>query len=54
MNYKMIFHTLGWILLFEAAFLMVPAVTALIYLEMSALWVFLVTVGICLGVGAVF
>ena len=54
MNYKMIFHTLGWILLFEAAFLTVPAVTALIYLEMNALLSFLITIGVCLGIGYAF
>ena len=54
MNYKMIFHTLGWILLFEAAFLMIPALTALIYLEMKALLAFLLTAGVCLGIGYAF
>ena len=33
MNYKMIIHTLGWILLFESAFMLVPAITALVYAE---------------------
>ncbi len=54
MNYKMIIYTLGWILLFEAAFLLVPAVIALIYLETLALWAFLATVGICLAAGKLF
>ena len=51
MNYKMIFHTLGWILLFESAFLMIPALTALIYSEMTAFLAFIVTVGVCLLIG---
>ena len=51
MNYKMIFHTLGWILLFESAFLMIPALTALIYAEMMEFLAFIVTAGVCLLVG---
>ena len=48
MNYRMITYILGWILLFEAAFLLVPAVTALIYRE-AAVTAFLLTMAICLG-----
>ncbi len=46
MNYRMIKYVLGWILLFEAAFLLLPAVVAAIYAE-EALVAFLVTVAIC-------
>lgn len=41
MNYRMITYILGWILLFEAGFLLVPTVTALVYGEravLSFLW----------------
>ena len=47
MNYRMISYVSGWILLFEAAFLLVPSITALVYLEMEGL-AFLATIGICL------
>ncbi len=47
MNYRMITYILGWILLFESAFLLVPTVTALVYRE-SAVISFLLTIGICL------
>ena len=50
MNYRMIKYVLGWILLFEAAFLVLPAVVAVIYAE-KALLAFLVTVGLCAAVG---
>ena len=50
MNYRMIKYVLGWILLFEAAFLLLPAVVAVIYAE-SALVAFLASVGICAAVG---
>ena len=48
MNYRMIKHTLGYILLFEAAFMSVPLLTALVYGERNGLY-FLLTMGI-LGV----
>jgi len=50
MNYQMIKYVLGWILLFEAAFLLLPAVVAVIYAE-KALVAFLTTVAICAAVG---
>jgi len=50
MNYSMIIYLLGWILNFEAIFLVVPALTALIYRETSG-FAFLVTIGICLLLG---
>ena len=52
MNYKMIIHTLGWILLFEAAFMLVPMITAVVYAENWDLISFLISAGVCLAVGA--
>lgn len=46
MNYRMITYILGWILLFEAGFLLVPTVTALIYGE-AAIKGFLLSIAIC-------
>ena len=51
MNYKMISHTLGWILMFESAFLTVPLATALIYGEKQSALAFLACCGICLVIG---
>ena len=51
MNYRMITYILGWILMFEAAFLLVPTVTALIYRE-AAITAFLLTIAICAAVSA--
>lgn len=51
MNYRMIRYTLGWLMIFEAGFLMLPLVTALCYTEMGALLAFLYTVLICLALG---
>ena len=48
MNYGMIRYTLGWILLFEAAFLSIPLITALVYGE----WWPLASLGISMGVCA--
>ncbi len=50
MNYKMISYTLGILLLFEAGFLLIPALAALILSE-SALLAILWTAAACLGVG---
>ncbi len=49
MNFKMIKNVLGWILIFEAMFLAVPLVTAIVYKE--ALLPFLGTILICLAAG---
>ena len=37
MNYSMIFYILGWIFNFEAAFMLLPGITAIIYLEKNGL-----------------
>lgn len=50
MNFRMIKYILGWILLFEAAFLCVPLITAAVYHERAAFSV-MITMGICLGLG---
>ena len=50
MNYRMIKYTLGWLLVFEAIFLTVPIITALVYGEMAGL-AFGATLLACLGVG---
>ena len=52
MNYKMITYVLGLILIFESVFLLVPSATALIYGEFGALAAFLISVVICLALGA--
>ena len=51
MNYRMITYILGWILLFEAGFLLVPTVTALVYGE-QAIKGFLLSIAICVAVSA--
>lgn len=50
MNYKMIKNILGWILIFEAIFMAVPLITAIIYSE-SAVISFIVSILICAAVG---
>ena len=50
MNYSMIFYILGWIFNFEAAFMLLPGITAIIYREKNGL-AFLITMLICLAIG---
>lgn len=50
MNFQIIKRTLGWILLFEALFFLVPIITAIVYKEAS-LVSFLVAMSLCLAVG---
>lgn len=50
MNFRMITNILGWILIFEAGFMTVPTLTALIYSE-SVVWAYLITIAICLLLG---
>ena len=47
MNFKMIRYTIGFILIFEALFMCIPALTALIYSE-RAIWSWLICITICL------
>ena len=51
MNYKMIRYTLGFILAFEAAFMTLPLLTALIFKEFFEFWMFLISAAICLFIG---
>ena len=51
MNYRMIKYTLGWLLMFEAAFFLIPMITAVCYGEWMTLLAFAVTGIICLGIG---
>ncbi|MBO5736398.1 MAG: TrkH family potassium uptake protein, partial [Clostridia bacterium] len=51
MNFSIIKRTLGWLLLFEAIFMLVPTATALVYEEWSALYAILASIGACLLVG---
>lgn len=50
MNKSIILHIVGWILFFEAAFMLLPAIVALIYGEKSGI-AFLITIVICLVLG---
>ncbi|HHU73114.1 MAG TPA: TrkH family potassium uptake protein [Clostridiales bacterium] len=50
MNRSIILYISGWILNFEAAFLLLPLVVALIYKE-KTVFSFLITIGICLLIG---
>ena len=51
MNFRMIKKTLGWLLLFEAIFLLVPTATAIVYEEWDTLRAVLISIGICVAVG---
>ena len=51
MNYKMIKYTLGLLMMFEAAFFLLPMITAICYGEWTTLLAFLVSAAICLGLG---
>ena len=51
MNYGMIRYTLGWILLFESAFLTIPLITAMAYGEWWPLASIAITMAICMGLG---
>ena len=51
MNYRMISYILGWILLFEAAFLLVPTLTAAICTE-GVIFAFIWTIAACVAVGS--
>ncbi len=52
MNYRMIKNIIGWILIFEAIFMTVPLVTAIIYSE-SAVWAFVISILICAFIGGI-
>lgn len=50
MNKSIISHIIGWVLNFEAAFMLLPLVVAIIYKEQSG-FAFLITIGLCLLFG---
>ena len=50
MNYSIIIYIIGMILKIEAAFMLLPAVTALIYQETCGV-AFLITIVLCLAIG---
>ncbi len=53
MNHRVIRNILGWILLFEAAFLLIPTLTAVVYREREV-HAFLISIALCGGVGGLF
>ena len=50
MNYRMITYVLGWILVFEALFMAVPIITALVYAE-HIIWSYAGSAAICAAAG---
>lgn len=50
MNYSIILYILGWILNFQAAFMVLPCIVALIYQEMAG-WSFAASMALCLVIG---
>ena len=50
MNYKIILHTLGWVLNLEAAAMTLPLICSLIYGESNTL-TFIICIGLCLLIG---
>lgn len=52
MNFAMIFRILGWMLMFEAAFMAPSGVVAAIYREGDVIWL-IASMAICLAVGAI-
>ena len=52
MNYAMIIRILGWMLMFEGAFMAPSGIVALFYRETDVIWL-IISMGICLAVGGV-
>ena len=52
MNYKVVLHTLGWVLTFEAVGMLLPLICALVYRE-PCIMLFLICIGICLMAGGI-
>ncbi len=50
MNYSIVFYIIGWILNMEAAFMLLPCLTALAYREQAG-WAFAITILLCLCIG---
>lgn len=53
MNFSIIKRTLGWLLIFESIFMLVPTITAVVYREWDTLGAILASIGACLLVGAI-
>lgn len=53
MNYAMVFYILGWVLKFESAFLMLPALVGLIYKE-DTFFIYTGIAALCLLLGLIF
>lgn len=53
MNKKVIIYLMGWILNIEAAFMLLPCITALIYKETGGYW-FLAVMAVCGSIGFIF
>lgn len=51
MNYRVILHTLGWVLNIEAAAMVLPLVCSLLYGEMPMAKIFLLCIALCLVIG---
>lgn len=51
MNFGMVCHIIGWILQFEAGFLLLPGMVGLVYQEYPAALSFFLTALVCCGVG---
>ena len=51
MNFSVIKRTIGWLLLFEAAFFILPTITAICYGEWYELYAFILSIIICAGLG---
>lgn len=51
MNYKVILHTLGWVLNIEGIAMLLPLICSLCYSEWNMAKIFLICIAICLAVG---
>ncbi|MGN1090765.1 MAG: TrkH family potassium uptake protein [Huintestinicola sp.] len=51
MHFRMIKYILGWILIFESIFLLIPLITAIVYHESASFMAVLASIGICLATG---
>ncbi|MBR3824613.1 MAG: TrkH family potassium uptake protein [Lachnospiraceae bacterium] len=53
MNYRLVLFIIGWILKFESAFLLLPAITGIFYQEYSESLVYVGIAGLCLILGCI-
>ena len=51
MNLKLVFYIIGWILRFEAIFMLLPSLTGLIYKEFQEALIYLMTAALCFVCG---